>query len=713
MQDSEAEIKKRRGLPTLYIDGKRVPPILAYVRPRYLPDFRDAGIRIYTSPLSRKALTAGKFWTGPDTYDFGETKCLADMIFERDPDALLMPRIAFGYVEAGWFAAQYPGELSRLSNDRAGYVSDDGILVKASSGHSFASEVWREKASRALKAYIQFMESSYPGRIIGYHIGGGVSTEWVEWNVHNRGHLSDYSQPMAHRFSRWLGKRHPDWIDDRLPSPSERMGSGLFSFRDPIRDLRSIEYSRCLSEAVSETMIGLCRVAKESTASSRLVGVFYGYLWTHGETLCPQHAGHLCLRKILRSPYIDFVASPYHYDYRGLGGVNYPQTLADEVRDSGKMYFNEIDTKTFLTDPRTKWMSQITRPSTTKDTIELLKRDFCYSLSKGVGLWWMDLMDQGWFHHPSITRALGRLQAIYYSLDDAGAIRSDGSQIAVVLDEESFHYLTPFSNLTSPLLPVQRQRELSRIGAPFDEVLLDSLSPNYAFYVLPNAFYLEDRDRRRIRRTLKGKGSLWIYAPGFLSEEGCSTAGISELLGMEMGMLVREMVIRVVTVRSDHPVMSSVAPATIFGSLVDEEYATQALNYPRKREIGPIFHVDDPDVVELGRIEGTDKTGLCLKEEEDGSLRAYSSAPSVPAEIIRGLAKYRGVHHYLESNDLVYASSRFLGVYALTGGLKRIRLPRVSRVFDLYEGRTIADASRELEIQMEANTTTMMLIDPQ
>lgn len=708
----EAEVRKRHGLPTLHIDGRPFPPILAYVRPGYLPDFRDAGIHIYTSPLSSKALSAARFWTGIDEYDFAETRQLADSIFERDPNALLLPRIALGYAEAGWFPHEHPDELSELSNGKRGMVRDDGTRVAASSGHSFASKVWRDGASQALRAYIEFMESHYPERIIGYHVGGGISTEWVEWNVHNRKHLSDYSRPMEERFSEWLVERGPSWNERGIPSPTERMEGGHLSFRDPERDARSIEYSRCLSQTISETMLHLCRVAKRCTSSSRLVGAFYGYLWTHGETLCPQHAGHLCLGKILRSPDIDFIVSPYHYDDRGLGGVNYPQTLADEVRNSGKLYFNEVDTKTFLTDPQIDWMSQIARPRNAGDTIELLKRDFSYSISKGVGLWWMDLMDRGWFHHPTIARALGRLRGIYDSMDGEGAIKAAPSQIAVVLDEQSFHYLMPHSNLTSPLLSVQRQRELSGIGAPFDEVLLDSLSADHSLYIFLNAFYLEDEDRARMQRTLEGKGSLWVYAPGFIGGDGADIGGISEILGMNVRMLDREMPLDVVTGRSRHPIMSSVAPGTRFGCSVDGNYIARALNYPAKRAIGPVFYVDDREVIELGRIAGTDRTGLSLKEGDEG-LRVYSSAPAVPSDIMRGLAKYVGVHCYLESNDLVYAGPRFLGIYARTGGLKRVRLPTESRVYDLYEERVVAETCNSLEMHMRANSTVMLQLDPQ
>jgi hypothetical protein len=213
-----------------------------------------------------------------------------------------------------------------------------------------------------------------------------------------------------------------------------------------------------------------------------------------------------------------------------------------------------------------------------------------------------------------------------------------------------------------------------------------------------------------LRRVLRGKGSLWIYAPGFFNESGSSIAGISEILGMEVGILEREMPLEVVTGRPIHPSMTSVTPGTRYGIHVEKDYISRALNYPVKREIGPIFYVNDPRVIELGKIEGTEKTGLCLVSE-DRTLRVYSSAPAVSADIIRGIAKHLGVHCYLESSDLVYANENFLAIYAFTSGLKSIRLPFISRVQDVYENRLLAEGTDRLDLRMRFNSTVMLKVE--
>lgn len=68
-----------------------------------------------------------------------------------------------------------------------------------------------------------------------------------------------------------------------------------------------------------------------------------------------QNAGHVAFYKMLHSPYIDFFASPCDYENRGIGGVSFSQSIPETVTLHGKIFFNEVDPKTFLTDPSMKW----------------------------------------------------------------------------------------------------------------------------------------------------------------------------------------------------------------------------------------------------------------------------------------------------------------------------------------------------------------------
>ncbi len=63
----------------------------------------------------------------------------------------------------------------------------------------------------------------------------------------------------------------------------------------------------------------------------------------------PQLNGHYALEPVLASPYVDLIASPHAYGYRGEGGYHAPQALAETIRRAGKIHFDEIDCKTVWT----------------------------------------------------------------------------------------------------------------------------------------------------------------------------------------------------------------------------------------------------------------------------------------------------------------------------------------------------------------------------
>jgi len=705
----KSEIRRRRDGTELLINGKPVPPILAYVRPQFVPDFRDAGIHIYTSPLSLKPLTPNRFWVGAGHYDFDEADSLIEHYIRADPKSLIIPRIAMGYAEADWWPHQHPEELVVLSDGSRPRMEADG-LGRACSQHSFASAKWRSEASQAVKALVEHLERRFPDKILGYHVGGGLCTEWVSWNVHSQARLEDYSQPMQEAFANWLQARGIEFDGSPIPSPRERMRASWITFRDPGEDQIAVEYSRFFSEAVSDTLLQLCHAAKQKTGGEKLVGVFYGYIWTHGETLCPQRAGHLCVSKVLSSPYLDFIASPYHYDFRGLGGVNFPQTLADEVLRHGKLYLNEVDTKTYRASKSLNWMKQIRQPRTAELSLELLKRDFSYALAKGIGMWWMDLFDEGWYHDPFLTRGLRRLQKIALEVLEAPK-RSQATEIGVVLDEDSFYYQKPVANLNSPLLACQRQSELSRIGAPFDELLHRNLPEKYKMYIFLNLFYLDRGEREQIRSITRrgGRGSLWVYCPGFIDPTGVSTDRVSNLTGIRIQLLDQEMPLVVSTYPKDDPILDGVPGGTRYGSEVDATYLRSALSYPPKRSIGPIFYAEDANAISLGDIEGTDEVGLAVKNGKD-HISLYSAAPCVPATILRNLARQLDVHIYLDTGDLVYANGSFLAIYSLTSGVKRIHLRERGDVRELFQDQKVGEDLDHFSWKMRRHTTSMFLI---
>ena len=124
-------------------------------------------------------------------------------------------------------------------------------------------------------------------------------------------------------------------------------------------------------------------------------------------------------------------------------------------------------------------------------------------------------------------------------------------------------------------------------------------------------------------------------------------------------------------------------------------------------KIAPRFYGDDSEATVLGRLAGYDRPGLLVKRLS-GWTSVYSSAPIVPAALLRNIARAAGCHIYSDANDVVYASRRFLAIYSPTGGERTIQLRHPGRVLDLLEGRELASQARSLSLRLQPNGAALL-----
>ncbi len=91
----------------------------------------------------------------------------------------------------------------------------------------------------------------------------------------------------------------------------------------------------------------------------------------------------------------------------------------------------------------------------------------------------------------------------------------------------------------------------------------------------------------------------------------------------------------------------------------------------------------------------------------------YVAAPNIPAPVLRGIARYAGVHLYSEAGDVLYAIRQLLAVHTLSGGPRRFRLPaRVETVFDLFERRVVAGGVDVFEVDLAPRSSSLYYTGP-
>jgi hypothetical protein len=714
------ELQERNGCMVVCRDGQPIfysalwtgaPSATEHVHAEIQRRYAAAGVHVCAFDVGHNGE-----WAGPSIGREGG--CDAELavarlrrVLEADPETLFHLRV---HIEApSWWQTAHSGECEVVSTGER-------------REQSFASRVWREDVVGFLRAYISCLQrAGLADRVVAFQVGAGGTGEWVK-GTSSTPVTGDYSAPMVSSFRGWLSARYGSeaalreaWHDPRasfadaaVPTAAEQLTSSTVTFRDPAREGRIIDYFRCLADLSAEAVEEFCRTIKEASGGRSLAGAFYGYLldlsWnscffggdeeSHWSAL--QRSGHLGLRRVLASPHVDFIVSPYSYGFRGIGGDGAPMPPAESVRLHRKLYVVEDDTRTHLL--RTVEYGGVATPAASE---AVLTRNFARVLTQGYGIWWLGVQNAHVDPEsaPALGTLIGRFQSVgRFALD---IDRTSCADVAVFIDDETLFHQAATNDLDLPLLFQQRLWGLPRLGAPFDTYLLHDLIDgrvrDYRMNVLLDASWLPAPRAAALGRQLQrsGKTALWVYAPGFI-RDGFGVEGMHEVTGFRLAR--------------DDNAWGPLVHITDFTHEITREL-DQDLFWGTNAPLGPLFRVDDPEATVLGEAvysRGRCAPGFAVKQFPQWRS-VYCAAPNLPASVLRGVARFAGVHLYDDQGDLVYACRQLLGVHTVRGGPRVLRLPsRVEVAYDLIAGKTIAEDTAEIALELAPASTRLFYVGP-
>lgn len=733
-----AEIKPHNGTPTLFLDGRP-----AHANFNLLSPF-DGNYRAPSQPIAQKfgrlgihlySIDAcGPEWAGPrpnhpSPFDFSTVGPRLQAVLDVNPEAHFLLRMGF---ETRWLPEHrwnqaHPDELEIVAEEgdtradieryRQARREDEQHISE-----SYASQVWQRDVKALLRGYISHLrEIGLYDRVIAYQICAGASGEWVKGDSDQMNRFGDYSLPMRRHFQAWLRRKYGNhvlvfrkaWDDDAItfdtaetPLPREQARTRHGHFRDPAHEQNVIDYYQCFAELCAGALVDFCGVVKEATNGEKLAGAFFGYLtdlaWNVNFFGAPhagydystiQRCGHLGLQRVLRSPQVDFLVSPYAYAFRGVGGDGQAMQPSESLRVHNKLYLLEEDTlmhNRFEPDGRMQPIA---------NTLDIYKRNFAACLTHGQGITW--LQSSMFLEYPQIEQQADALHAHMHRIGEwaLGLDRSPQHDIAVFLDDESYFYTSIRNDVSLPGVFYQKVVSLPRIGATYGMYLLRDLLegrvPAFKLAIFLNAFRLSRMQREALAKQVRkeGRTALWLYAPGYLYDDATTPAypppkdtptaplhvnNMTDLTGFRFG-------------RTEGP-----WPAHMHITNFDHEITRQApqdLFWGAQRALSPIFHVDDDEAIALGQVitqMGRAQTGLALKEM--GAWNSiYCATPHVPASVLRGIARYAGAHLYSDAGDVLHATPELLSVHTSGGGARTFTLPHpVEVIYDLFASKEIA-----------------------
>jgi hypothetical protein len=136
----------------------------------------------------------------------------------------------------------------------------------------------------------------------------------------------------------------------------------------------------------------------------------------------------------------------------------------------------------------------------------------------------------------------------------------------------------------------------------------------------------------------------------------------------------------------------------------------QDLSWGTNNKLSPIFYLHDPEARVLGQVvfsQGNCKPGMGVKTFPEWTS-IYVAAPNLPAALLRGVARFSGVHLYNEAGDVLYATRDLLAVHTVSGGDRTFSLPRkVEIVYDLFERRVVAQDAGQFQVQLRPASTAL------
>lgn len=711
-------VRLMNGVPTIFHYSRPLLPVAHFaisMTPKTVEDFDRAGIRFFTFHLNsgskRLPYPPRTGCYPPQTGDLDE---IAGYILKRSPQSYLMPRVLL------WG----PRDQEAWINEHR----EESYLSHPSLG----STAWRAEAERHLRELLRHVEASaYCDRVVGYHVGWGTCGEWMYWGW-DRPEAVDRSEAILRQFRKWLRRRYRGqaaelqkaWGDLNAnfqnagaPTDEDLRRADLGMFIDPERSHIVPDYYEFLSDLNAELVQYFGKVVKEETQQQALYGIFYGYdIHSNFNDYRLRASAHCGLRRVLEMPEVDFICSPNGYYDRNIGGMDCPQGVTTSVQQRGKVYFNEIDTWTYLSKPDRQMIQSHTWVATPQATREVLRRNFCQALVEGYAMWWMTNQPNGfWYSAPQILDDLRHMAEIYcFGLNTN---RQSIAEVALVLDDRSPFYLKLESNqnVMNPCV-FSQFFELRRMGTPYNTYLLDDVVagsvPRHKLYVFLNGFAVSESARDALQEVFRRDHAsvAWVYAPGLISNR-IDLDNIEKLIGICVRADQGPGPLDLQICNDQHMATRALGKGFDFRSNLRVINSWQAPQ-PSHVVSSPLFFADDPDAITLGLLTANNKPGYAVKQV-DGWQSFYQGAAPAPAAVWREMARYSGIQILDEETDVLYADRSWLALHTDGQGTRHITLPfRADGVFEVFSKQVIAGATQQFSFEAQHWKTYLFYLGP-
>ena len=722
-----SSVEMVNGKATMIVNGEMKAP-LWYARPERpslfeedtVVSFGEVGVDTIVSYIFLNN-TYGDVWTKegfvPDLVDSMMLDTLAG-----NPEAQLI--IALDFNAPDWWKEENPGELAALS----------GTAV-SNTNASFASEKWKEESGAIMLAAIDHMMSQpYANNIIGFKVTGGYTLEWNWWassGIYTD--VGDFSECGINAFRQWLTQKYG--TDEALQEAYGNDKITLANAMPPSKEMRAddyldsvisiqdhpefMDYELYMAEIKADTIEYFCKLVNEHIEDRLMVGTYGGYFYMGGGYEFSSAVANVYFQRMLQSEHIDFIKSPWMYGMRETGDSAQFMGPADSLDLYGKLWIIEDDSRMNLKEMAEgqDGRAAVGWTRNYQQSVEQLKRNFSYILSKGMGVSFYNLM-WNFSHDDQYYGAIGQMyEEMTLSL---GLTNESVAEVAIFVDGESqmlIPWESEFLNNTLYQSVYQEQlEELGHMGASYDMYLLDDLAdglvPEHKINIFLGTTYMTEKEREAVKALQKnGNILVWQFTDGIADGEKTELALMEDLIGMDLSIIStkRKQIGTARIINNEHWLTE--------GMNLEQPYGVKSYS-----TISPIIAVTDRSATPLAYHSTTSATdgtpagqvALAVKDMGDWTC-IYSAVPNMPQIMLRNMLEKVGGHIYTESgSDVIYANNNYVALHSNFAGERTIRLPGNYTVYDVFNRKIISTNTDSFTITLSGKETRLFRItDPE
>lgn len=677
-------------------------PITDRVDQRYpvnFPVWTETGYHDFTTPLEHLALTA-----------------------EAAPDAGII--LNFNVIWPSDWVELNPDHAWLDASGRRGYGMAGhfrGFGEDLPPGHRWWPSPYStpalEDAAGIIRAFLgEVRDSPYADRVVGCFISGGHDGQFFTAN------WPDHSPTGVRAFRDWLRKRYGD--DDGLRKAWHRPHASLdtveipymsvrpnhpetLSFLDPTEHQDVVDYRRFSSEQGMVIKEYFARVFKDEMGDDTLA-----MTWQMGGG-----RGDGTHSVFLKSDVLDILIPQPSYELRipgYYGGLSAP--LAS-YNLHGKLAVKELDLRTWLRSGGAEVFNQRLGAAMTPEWWRNVNRkEIGQMIAAGHGYWYYDI---GGTHFRDLDM-LDEIKATRLIADEL--VRQDAANfkpdVAVIVSEGSQYWGYPTRRGRAGWLTLQNYafKSLKTSGVPYAEYFLEDMLTHKAVadhrvVVFLDAWRLTDEERTYIASKLKGDGRtlVWIYAPGFISDAGPSTAALSEMVGMRVE--TKPAFARTDAYWSDEEDVFSAGMYGLQGMGESFRAMHTLAEGPHRLFDVQRFYINDPEASVLARYRDGE-AAIAVRRFPDWTS-VYVAAPAgLQARLLNNIAREAGAYVLTEPGQAIEMNKNFISIHGMRNAEHRLQLPFTATVRSLDTGETITENVDAFTLSVEAQNQYWFSLQP-